>query len=95
MSSEFINTDFSKKCDILTQFWMQYRDEEVFESYCEYNDLGLPLAFAINEGIVKTTDQAEAYINEAYDLLCETLGVEIKIYDSLDDMFMGAEGFQP
>lgn len=93
MDSEPTNTDFSKRCDLLNRFWMEFREEEAFESYFEYNDIGVPLAFAISEGIVKSTDTAEAYINEAYDLLCETLNIEIKTYDSLEDMMMEADGF--
>lgn len=93
MDSEPTNTDFSKRCDLLNRFWMEFREEEAFESYFEYNDIGVPLAFAISEGIVKSTDQSAAYINEAYDLLCETLNIEIKTYDSLEDMMMEADGF--
>jgi len=85
-------TEFNAKCAILDQFWMEYRDEEAFESFVEYNDLALPLAFAINEGIIKSTDTAEAYINEAFDLLCETLQVDNeKQYNNLDEMFFDTQ----
>lgn len=89
MSSEQANIDFSKKCEILDKLWMEYRGEEAFESFMEYNDIGLPLAFAINEDIVKSTPMAEAYVNEAWDLLCEMLKIDNKKhYDSLDDMML-------
>lgn len=94
MSSETPIIDFSKKCEILDKLWMEYRDEDVFESFMEYNDLALPLAFAINEDIIKSTPMAEAYINEAWELLCEMLKLDSKKdFDSLDDMFLEAGDF--
>jgi hypothetical protein len=94
MSSETPITDFSKRCEILDKFWMEYREEETFESYVEYNDLALPLAFAINEDIVKSTPIAEAYVNEAWELLCEVLEIDKdKFYESLEDMFVESGGF--
>lgn len=94
MSSQQPTIDFSKKCEILDKFWMDYRDEEAFESYIEYCDLALPLAFAVNEGVVKSTETAEAYINEAWDLLCETLQVDnTKYYETLDDLLFEAGSF--
>lgn len=59
MNSDSTNTDFSKKCEILDELWMNYRGEQAFESYMEYNDLALPLAFAINEDIIESTPVAE------------------------------------
>lgn len=91
MKSDSTSTDFSKKCEILDELWMNYRDELALKGFVEYNDLALPLAFAINEGIVETTPQAAGYINETFSLLCQFLQIEEDVvYESLDEMMAEA-----
>jgi hypothetical protein len=91
MTSEPTNISYSKRCFILSDFWLNYKDEEDFEDFVEYNDIGLPLAFMITEDIVKSTTVAEVYVNEAWELLCTALKIDSKQdYDSLEDMFMDA-----
>jgi hypothetical protein len=91
MTSEPTNISYSKRCFILSDFWLNYKDEEDFEDFVEYNDIGLPLAFMITEDIVKSTTVAEVYVNEAWELLCKALNIDSKqYYDSLEDMFMDA-----
>lgn len=79
-------TAFKTKCQILAQLWMEYRDDVEFKDFIEYNDLGLPLAYAIAEGIVEKTDIASNFINEAFDILLSALGVEDTGFDSLEDL---------
>lgn len=94
MNSDSTSTDFSKKCEILDELWMVYRDAEPLQDYMEYNDLALPLAFAINEGIVESTSTAKIYIEEAWGMLCEFLAIdENQYYDSLDEMMEQSEHF--
>ena len=38
MKSDSTNTDFSKKCEILDELWMAYRDAGPMQDYMEYND---------------------------------------------------------
>jgi len=91
MTSEPTNISYSKRCFILSDFWLNYKDEEDFEDFVAYNDIGLPLAFMITEDIVKSTTVAEVYVNEAWELLCKALDIDSKQdYDSLEDMFMDA-----
>jgi hypothetical protein len=83
------STDFSNKCKILGELWMDYRDQEDFEDFTQYNDLGLPLAFFIREEIVKSTPQAEIYINETFDLFILSLGADPnENYESLQDLLV-------
>jgi hypothetical protein len=65
---------------------MDYRGDVEFQDFIEYNDLGLPLAYAISEGIVEKTDIASNFINEAFDILLAALGVEDTGFESLEDM---------
>ena len=71
---------------ILAELWMDYRDDEEFADFIEYNDLGLPLSYAIAEGIVERTDLASGFVNEAFDILLSALGVEDTGFDTLNDL---------
>ena len=86
------NTDFSNRCNILSELWINYKTNESFTDFVEYNDLGLPLAFAITENIVMPTDTAKSYINETFDLLLEAVGAKDTGYTSLDELLAGFEG---
>lgn len=91
MTSEPTNTPYSRKCFILGDFWLNYKDEEDFEDFVAYNDIGLPLAFMIAEDIVESSTVGEVYVNEAWELLCAAMQIDSKqSYDSLEDMFIEA-----
>lgn len=82
--------DFKVKCSILNQLWSDYRYDKDFQDFVEYNDIGLPLASFIDEGLVETTPRAEIYIGETFDLLIAALEIEDQDYDSLEAMFFEA-----
>ena len=84
-------TDFSAKTNILADLWMDYRDDENFKQFIEYNDLGLPIAYAIDNGIVDVSPMAEQFINESYRLLLAALGLEDEGFDNINDLFARAE----
>ncbi len=69
-------TPFETKCSILADLWMDYRGDEEFTDFLEYNDLGLPIAYAISNHIVKTLPMAESFINETFDLLLASLEIK-------------------
>jgi hypothetical protein len=79
-------TTFENKAIILGQLWTQFKGEDDFADFFEYNDLGLPLAFALAEGIVKVTPKLEQYINETWDLFIEGLDLEDTGFKSLDNL---------
>ena len=81
-------TPFSNKVAIIADLWINYRDDEHFKDFIEYNDLGLPLGYLINTELAKPTDQGEMYITETFDLLCAALEIDLdRNYDSLSEMF--------
>lgn len=87
-------TTFESMCDILAEFWSDYRDEEDLKDFVEYNDLGLPIAYFISENIVLPTPAAEAYVNETFNFLIAALGIDDQVsYETLDEMF-DAAGFK-
>jgi hypothetical protein len=81
-------TTFQNKCDILSELWINYKTDQNFEDFISYNDLGLPLAYAIANGIVAATEMSERFINETFLLLLSSLEVEDNGYVTLDDIFL-------
>lgn len=81
-------TTIENKCNILSELWMDYRDDVNFDDFISYADLGLPLAYAISNEIVKITPQSERFIVEAFDLLVASMGLEDTGFETLDDIFM-------
>lgn len=69
-------TTFDNKIAILSDLFVQYSGDEQFEDFFSYNDLGLPLAFAIRAGLAKSTDLTEPLINETFDLLLASISLE-------------------
>lgn len=66
---------------------MNYRDDEEFIDFVEYNDLGLPLAYGVaNQIIDSLTSAGETLIEETFDLLLAGLSIEDTGFEYLDDM---------
>lgn len=89
--TENTSTTYSDKLAILADLWLNYRDDELFEDFVEYNDLGLPLAYVLANDIVQTTDLAEKFVNETFDLLIAGLGIEDTGFENLDQILSEAE----
>lgn len=82
------------KAEILADLWMDYRDDKEFASFVEYNDLGLPLAYLIANGIVESNPMADNFIDESFRLLLASLGLEDTGFDNLTDVLTMAENNQ-
>jgi hypothetical protein len=87
-------TPYSKRCEILGELWIDFRDDEDFVDFIEYNDLGLPMSYFIREGIVQSTPIAEGYINETFDLFLAALNVKDTGFNDLEELLTisGYEG---
>ncbi len=79
-------TSYSSKCAILADLWLNYRDDDEFKDFVKYNDLGLPLAYVIINNIVESTEIAEKFIVETFDLLLAGMALEDQGFESLDDI---------
>ena len=87
-----MSTSYENKIAILSELWMEHRNDEDFEDFFEYNDLGMPLAYALNEKIVVGTELTAAFINETFDLLLIGLDVSNEnAYEDLAHLFDEAE----
>jgi hypothetical protein len=86
-----VETTYENKASILADLWLNYRHDEEFLDFVEYNDLGLPLAYAITNGIVESTETAQRFINETFELLIASLDVEDIGFEFLDEIFDAQE----
>lgn len=86
-------TEFDTRCQILADLWLNYRGDEGFEAFIEYNDLGLPLAYLLSAKIVKpNVDLATGFINETFELLLAALDLEEDFgFGSLEEMLSSIE----
>ena len=81
-----MSTTFDVKCEILGDLWIEYKGDPQFEDFISYNDLGLPLAFAIFTGVVISTPKAQVFVEETFELLLEALSKTDEGFDSIDDL---------
>ena len=84
-------TSYENKASILSELWLNYKDDQNFEEFIKYNDLGLPLAYAISEGIVDSTEIAAGFVSETFELLLAGLAISEDIgFENLDEMIQEA-----
>lgn len=88
------------KLKILSELWLNYRDEEAFEEFVDYNDIGLPLSYAIHTDIVAPSPRSDLYTQETFDMLLASLGfvdeagdIVDKGWDDLEDMLNNSESY--
>jgi hypothetical protein len=79
-------TTNENKALILADLWMNFRDNEEFADFVEYNDLGLPLAYAVSSNIVKPTEKSDNFIAETFNLLLASVGVDDTGFETLDEI---------
>jgi len=79
-------TPYSSQCDILAELWVDYKNDPEFEDFISYNDIGLPLAYAISTGIVSSTPLAQGFITETFDLFITGLEIEDTGFENLEDI---------
>jgi len=87
-----MNTSFENKCSILSELWLNYREEKDFQDFVKYNDIALPLSFIIAEGIVDNPgEMAESFIDETFSLLLKAVGIEDLGFETLDGILKKVE----
>ena len=79
-------TTFAKQCEILGELWLEHSDDEEFKEFFEYNNLGVPLAYAIEQELVISTPKAERFIGESFRILLAGMEVEDTGFDSLSEL---------
>lgn len=83
--------DFADKAGVLGQLWIEFRADEDFSDFIEYNDLGLPLAYMVAEGLVKECSPVgEDVIEETYKMFMALLELEETDLEVLDEINLGS-----
>lgn len=93
--TENTSTPYSTKLEILSDLWLNYRSDSEFIDFIEYNDMGLPLAYVIGEGIVQSSETAQRFIEETFDLLITALDVEDTGFENLDELLSVSMDSEP
>ena len=79
--------EMDRKVGVLADLYLNYRDENQFKEFAEYNDIGLPIAHLVHTGLCNMNKEAELYVEETYDLLVSAMGVDPEQdYQTIDDM---------
>jgi hypothetical protein len=82
-----MTTPYKIKHKILADLWTNYKDDHEYADFFAFNDLGLPLAFIIEQKIVKSTPEAQVYIEQTFELLVDSLGLDPDDeFESIDEM---------
>ena len=84
---EISGTTFESKALIIGQVWMEHKTADELADFFDYNDVGVPLAFAYAEGIITNTPTLEKYVNETFDLLLEALDIEDAGFEDLPELW--------
>jgi hypothetical protein len=79
--------DNRTKAEILVQFTQDNFNDELYEDFFDYNDLGIPMAIAVIQEMVILTDSGEQLLEETWLELCELFGADPNDeYESIDDV---------
>ena len=80
------STDYKTKCSILAEVWLNYRDDEEFEKFVDYADLGLPLAYAIANDLVESNPKVSKVIEETFELFLGAMNLTDTGFVTLDEV---------
>ncbi len=84
-------TDLMNVCDILSSLYSEYQEDERFEEFIAFNDIGLPLAYMVSNELCELTEEGTRYINETWKLFLEELEVSDVGYEDLESLLESAE----
>jgi hypothetical protein len=77
--------DYADKTGLLGQLWIDYREDENFSLFMEYNDIGLPLSYVVAEGLVPgLTPLGENYVDETIEMFFKLLEISEQEVEMLD-----------
>ena len=79
-------TNIETQIDILGNFYINYKEDRSVKEFIEFNDIGLPLAYLSSEGLCQPTEIAIAYIQETFNMLLATMGIEDIGFESLEHL---------
>jgi len=83
-----MNTPIEKQTEILSELWMDYRDEDYFQDFVSYADIGLPLAYLLANDIVTRNAETDKFIEDTWETFLNLVGLEDTGFEVLDEMFI-------
>jgi hypothetical protein len=84
--------DYLDKAEILWEFIQDERDNEEFERFFDWADLGLPIAVAVANNLCEINENGEAILDETWKVFCQIFeNDENGIYEDLEDFYLQAE----
>jgi hypothetical protein len=88
--------DFFRKTLILSQVFQNSNEDNGWDDFASYNDIGLPLAYASYNELAVLNDEGKRYVEETYDMLISGLGLD-KEFDYVDfqDVINSWEAINP
>ncbi len=79
--------DFADKAGILGQLWIDFREDDNFKAFMEYNDIGVPMAYYVAEGLVTgLTPLGEQYVEESIEMMFKLLDITEEEIDELHEI---------
>jgi len=85
MYSEIPRTPFSNQCDILAELWTSRKNDANYADIMNQGDLGLPLAYAISNGIIEVNHRATLFVKETFATFMWALSDKVVIEPEDDD----------
>ncbi len=79
--------DIKQKSSVIVGFIQMHFNTPQYADFFDYNDLGLPLAVAVDSDLCTLNDKGLEVLNETYDLLCDELGADKEEdYNFIDEL---------
>lgn len=85
-------TSYGNKVQILGKFWLQCRSDNDLQEFLDENDLGLPVAYALSAGMVEGGAEAKELIEETFDRVLNSMGIEDHGFSTLAEVLQAVFG---
>ena len=82
--------ELANKAGIIGQLWIEFRNDEDFTAFMEYNDLGCPLAYMVAEGLIKELSPVgEEMLEETFEMFLQLINITEEDVDALPEQNLG------
>lgn len=78
---------FADKAGVLGQLWIEFRHDEDFSEFMDYNDLGMPMSYMVAEGLIKDLSPVgEEMLEETFKMFLTLIEVTEEEIDLLPEV---------
>lgn len=75
-NTPLFNTPLDTQCDILTDLWLNYREEKEVEYLFDYFDISFPLAFCHSQGLAQLEPEGISMVEDCWVGILKAFGHE-------------------